>query len=348
MTAAAANRQPISKANSIRDPQTCPVIVPNAVFKGRILESDGNLMEHRRIGIVGCGIIGASWALTFARAGYQVQVWQRSGTSVLDRIRRLAENVEETGSGLTEDNLKRISIHEDMAHALNGVCYVQESIAENLEWKSQVLAEIERHAGSEVLIGSSTSAILPSRLSRELAHPHRFLVVHPLTPPHLLPLAEICPAPETTPEIIQAAVALLTSAGQSPVVLNREVEGFVANRLLGAVLNELFALIGEGVIDPADADTIFTEGFGLRWVIIGPLAAMDLNAPAGVRDYLTRYGDIVARVAESRGARASLTPNVIDRIATALAASSSLSPTLRAARRDQAIARVKDLRPFQR
>jgi 3-hydroxyacyl-CoA dehydrogenase len=301
-------------------------------------------MEHPSIGIVGCGIIGASWALTFARAGYRVQVWHRSGTPALDRIRNLAKNVEGTHSGLRDEDAERISVHEDMAGSLSGVCYVQESIAENLEQKSQILAEIERHVDSEALIASSTSAILPSAISKALASPHRFLVVHPLTPPHLLPLAEICPAPETAPQAIQAAVALLASTGQNPVVLNREIEGFASNRLLGAMLNELFALIEEGVIDPVDADTIFTDGFGLRWAIIGPLAAMDLNAPAGLRDYLNRYGNIAAQVAESRGAKASLTPEVIDRIATSLAALSSSSYTIRIAQRDHEIARLKDFR----
>lgn len=299
-------------------------------------------MERRPIGIVGCGIIGASWALSFARAGYEVRVWQRSGASSLDRIHLLARNVEGTGSALSEAGAGRISVHEDMARALAGVCYVQESIAEDLGHKRQILAEIERHAGSEALIASSTSALLPSVLGSELASPHRFLVAHPLTPPHLLPLVEICPAPQTAPQTVQTTVALLTGAGHSPVVLGREIEGFAANRLLGAMLNELFALIGEGVIDPLDADTIFTDGFGLRWASIGPLAAMDLNAPGGVRDYLNRYGGIAARVAESRGARSFLTAQVIDRIASSLA--SSAPATSRAAQRDHAIARVKDLR----
>ena len=300
------------------------------------------MAEDRRIGIVGCGIIGASWALAFARAGYRVQVWQRGDAPVLERIRRMAEAVEGTGSGLGPDDAERIIVDRDLARSLEGVCYVQESVVEDLGQKRQMLVDVERHVSSDAIVASSTSAILPSVLAEGLASPQRFLVAHPLTPPHMLPLTEICAAPQTSPEVLQAAVALLADAGQSPVVLRREIEGFVANRLLGALLNETFALIGDGVIEPRDADVIFTAGFGLRWAIIGPLAAMDLNAPTGVRDYLTRYGSIFASIAQSRGTQVSLTPEVIDRVAASLANSSGLAPADRAARRDHAIARIKD------
>ncbi|GAO38924.1 putative 3-hydroxybutyryl-CoA dehydrogenase [Sphingomonas changbaiensis NBRC 104936] len=301
-------------------------------------------MKTERVGIIGCGIIGASWALTFARAGYRVKVWQRGEAPVLDRIRRLADNVAGTGSELSAEAWQRISIETEIARALEGVDYVQESIVENLDQKAEILTAIERHVDAATTIASSTSGILPSAISRRLRRPARFLVAHALTPPHLLPVTEICPAPETAPHVIAAAVELLKGAGQSPVVLKREIAGFAANRLLGAVLNELFALVGEGVLEPLDADTIFTDGFGLRWSVIGPLAAMDLNAPAGVRDYLARYGSIFSGVAESRGATPALIADVIDRIASSLEALSSAPAADRAAARDRAIAQVKAMR----
>jgi L-gulonate 3-dehydrogenase len=129
------------------------------------------------------------------------------------------------------------------------------------------------------------------------------------------------------------------------MLVKKEIAGFALNRILGAVMNEFFALIRDGVVEPEDVDAALTEGFGLRWSVIGPLAAMDLNAPGGVRDYLTRYGGIFEEVARSRGAEPALNDEVIEKVSHAVEKLYARKDTVtRIARRDQSIAEIRRLR----
>jgi 3-hydroxyacyl-CoA dehydrogenase len=130
-----------------------------------------------------------------------------------------------------------------------------------------------------------------------------------------------------------------------PVRLYRETSGFVANRILAALLNEFFHLIRDGVIHPEDADTIITQGFGLRWACMGPLAAMDLNATGGIADYLSRYGNIVESVARERNASCALDLAVVEKLTSAMRARHPLDQrAMRANARDRAIAQLRTLR----
>ena len=300
------------------------------------------------VGIVGRGIIGASWALSFARSGLDVRVWCRDPDQ-LDAARKNLQATSDaiSGTGFEGDakTLKQVSWHTDIEQALDGVDYVQESVSEDLELKHHVLRLIESRAPKGAIIGSSTSGIMPSEMVTALKHPERFLVVHPLTPPHLLPVTELCAAPQTSENVIETVRAFLTGIGHTPVLIGSEIPGFALNRLLGALLNECFALIRDGVLAPEDVDPLFTEGFGLRWGVVGPFAAMDLNAPEGVGDYLKRYGGISGAVARSRGAAPVLTDSLADRIDRAVKQQyAGQDRHSRALNRDRGIAKVRAAR----
>jgi L-gulonate 3-dehydrogenase len=304
------------------------------------------MSEIDSVAIVGSGIIGSSWALVFARAGLSVRIWERTKSGVaLGRIETLIRNVKGTGLDGDGQTLGRVKVFASLDEALDGANYVQESIVENLDVKRSVFKDIEVYASSAAIIASSTSGLLPSVMAAEFAHPERFLVAHPLTPPHLLPITEICPSPLTSPAALSATLELIERVGQRPLQLKKEIAGFVINRVLGAMMNEFFALIRDGVLQPDDVDAALTEGFGLRWSAIGPLAAMDLNAPGGIRDYLTRYGGLFQSVARGRGMEPALNDSVVDKVASAVETlSAGQDKATRAARRDRAIAEIRRLR----
>jgi 3-hydroxyacyl-CoA dehydrogenase len=306
------------------------------------------MVDVKTVGIIGRGIIGSSWALVFARAGIHVRIWCRDKGQEAETLARIAAMIQALrGTGLEGDDvaLERISVRSSLADTLHDVDYVQESISEDLSLKHDILRAIEAAAPAHAIIGSSTSGIMPSRLAGALSRPKRFLVVHPLTPPHLLPITELCAAPRTSDAVVSAAKDFMLAVGQHPVILRSEIPGFALNRILGAMVNECFALIRDGVLAPQDVDSLITEGFGLRWGIIGPLAAMDLNAPGGIGEYLKRYGSIFDLVARSRGSEPVLNDALIARI------SKNLRPHLekqsvaeRIERRDRGIAQLRAAR----
>ena len=277
-----------------------------------------------------------------------VRIWSRgdaTGSATLDAIR--ASTVALAGTGLAgdADTMSRISVHGKLEEALQDVDFVQESVPEDIAIKQDILRRIEEVAPLDAIIASSTSGIMPSKLVEALSRPERFLVVHPLTPPHLLPITELCVAPLTSQVTLETVTNLLLSIGQYPVQLKAEIPGFALNRILGAMMNECFALIRDGVLSPEDVDPLLTEGFGLRWGIIGPLAAMDLNAPGGIGEYLRRYGGIYDVVARSRGGEPVLNGALIDEIAAALRSGIAKSdPAARIARRDRGIAELRSAR----
>ncbi|MGE0753406.1 MAG: 3-hydroxyacyl-CoA dehydrogenase NAD-binding domain-containing protein [Variibacter sp.] len=306
------------------------------------------MVDMKTIGIVGSGIIGSSWALVFARASVHVRIWCREEGQEAETLARMAAMIEALrGTGLEGDDgtLARISVQTSLEEVLRDVDYVQESISEDLSQKHDILRAIEAFTPAHAIIGSSTSGIMPSRLAGALSRPERFLVVHPLTPPHLLPITELCAAPQTSDAVVSAARDFMLAVGQHPVILRSEIAGFALNRILGAMVNECFALIRDGVVSPEDVDPLITEGFGLRWGIIGPLAAMDLNAPGGIGEYLKRYGAIFDLVARSRGSEPVLNDALIAQI------SKNLRPHLekksaaeRISRRDRGIAQLRAAR----
>jgi 3-hydroxyacyl-CoA dehydrogenase len=185
--------------------------------------------------------------------------------------------------------MERVAFVHSLADAVSGVDIVQENGPESVSTKLAIFAELDRLCPDHAILASSTSAIVASRFTESLPGRARCLVAHPVNPPHLVPLVELCGAPWSEPEIIERARRIYESIEQVPIIVNREVEGFVLNRLQGALLAEAFRLAGEGVVSPQDLDKTLKDGLGLRWSFIGPFETIELNAPGGIADYCKRY-----------------------------------------------------------
>jgi L-gulonate 3-dehydrogenase len=255
-----------------------------------------------RVAIVGGGFIGRAWAISFARAGHDVALWDEhpdAARQAIDFAASVAPDLAKNqllGGNDPQVVLARLRAEKTLAAALADSDHVQESAPERLEVKKALFADLDRQAPPNAVLASSSSAILPSLFTEHLAQRHRCLVIHPINPPYLIPAAEVVPAPWTSPEIVERARAFLVAAGQAPIVMKREIDGFVMNRMQGALLEEAFRLVADGFASTEDVDIGIREGLALRWAFMGPFETIDLNAPAGVRDYVQRYEGIYSNL----------------------------------------------------
>ena len=274
---------------------------------------------QRRVAVIGAGLIGRSWAIVFARAGFSVALWDAAPAALPAARAFIAERLPElAAAGLLADPpeavLARIRLAESLAAALAGAEYVQENGPERLADKADLFAEMDRLAAPEAILASSTSGIPASQFTGNLAGRGRCLVAHPVNPPYLVPVVELCPAPWTDPAVVARARALMEAAGQVPATVEKEVAGFVLNRLQVALVAEAFRLVRDGVVSEADLDATVKHGLGLRWSFMGPFETIDLNAPGGLADYIARYGALYAEV-EREITPCELTPDLVARLA---------------------------------
>lgn len=255
-----------------------------------------------KVAIVGSGFIGRGWAISFSRAGHEVALWDgaaEAAAGARDYIAGILSDLDENGllNGATPgDVLARITIAPTLEEAVAGAVHIQENTPENVETKIDIFSRIDKAADKDAVIASSTSAILPSRFTEHLAGRHRCLVVHPINPPYLIPAAEVVPAPWTTPETVERTRALLVTAGHAPLVMKRELDGFIMNRMQGALLEEAFRLVADGYASVEDVDIGIRDGLALRWSFMGPFETIDLNAPGGISDYIERYQKIYSGI----------------------------------------------------
>lgn len=291
--------------------------------------------------IVGAGLIGRAWSVVFARAGLPVRIWDPSeqvrGT-VRDAIAAML-----AAGGFDAAAIDKITVHDTAAAALEGADWVQENGPEKLEVKQALFAELDRLAAPGTILASSSSALVPSSFAGALSGRHRILVAHPVNPPHVVPVVELCPSPDTTTEVMDRAEALFRSVDQVPVRLSREVDGFVLNRLQAVLLAEALALVESGVVSVEGLDDTIRHGLGRRWAFLGPLRTIFLNAPDGVDDYIRRYGPMLARLTDSAARGEAFTDSAGRKIAQALPSPDQV-PALSAWRDGELAALDKHLR----
>jgi len=258
----------------------------------------------KRIAIIGAGLIGQSWAIVFARAGYEVRMWDGNPQvlpTALQIVTQQLQMLHENGLvEAPEDAAHRVQVFEELETALEGVIYVQESLPENLDIKKQVFASLDAAAASDTILASSTSSIPASHFTESLPGRGRCLVAHPVNPPYLIPVVELCAAEWTSSDTMARTRELMLDIGQKPVSVYGEPRGFVLNRLQGALLREAFRLVEKGNVSVEDLDTTIKDGLGLRWSFMGPFETIDLNAPGGVQDYCDRYGEMYRAMAEEQ------------------------------------------------
>ncbi|NYD68115.1 3-hydroxyacyl-CoA dehydrogenase [Agromyces atrinae] len=277
--------------------------------------------DARPVAIVGAGSIGVAFAVLFARAGRAVRLidpvdgaLDRAAVDVAERLALLDEH------GLLAESIAvvtaRIGFTADLAAGVAGAVLVQECAPERLDLKRDLVARIGEAADADAVIASSSSAIVPSAIAAELPSSiaDRVIVGHPGNPPYLLPVIEVVPTPATRAEAVDLAVDVYRSAGLRTVLVRREVEGFVFNRLQGALLREAYCLVRDGVASADDVDEVVRSGLGLRWSFMGPFETVDLNTRGGIAAHAERMGPAYERMGAERGQRDSWTPDLVARV----------------------------------
>lgn len=253
------------------------------------------MFEKKKIACVGSGVIGSSWATSFAMNGLDTVLYDID-SKYLDQARqRIARNLQymQDNACLTPEQcaeaLARITYTTSMEDAVSGAWLVQESGPENYDIKRSILAQIEASAPEDAIYASSTSGLLITEIARDALHPERCIGAHPFNPPHLIPLVEISKGERSSEDTVSRAKEFYQSIGKEPVVLHKETPGFIAGRLQIAVTREICELVMRGVCSVEDADKALTFGPGLRWGIMGPNLLLHLGGGEGGIDGLTRH-----------------------------------------------------------
>ena len=279
--------------------------------------------RERPVAIVGAGTIGVAWAIVFARAGLTVRVFEpaadRRAAAVGDLRLRLGALARERL--LSEDAdvvAARIALTGDLGRALAGAGYVQECAPERIAVKREIFTELDRATAGDVVLASSSSALTASAITAGLPGAERCLIAHPGNPPYLLAVVELVPGSATAPWAVDAADELLRAAGMAPVRLRKEVEGFVFNRLQGAVLREAYRLVRDGVVEPADIDLVMRAGLGRRWSVLGPFETAELNTRGGIDAHAAIMGPAYARMGAEHGEAESWEPELVSRVSAAV------------------------------
>jgi ketoreductase RED1 len=276
-------------------------------------------VTQRTAAVVGAGTIGLSWAALFAAHGMQVTVTDPRPDleEVLERTIGAIAGALPGGRRQPADLLALISVVDDVETAVTGADVVQENGPENLEFKRELFVRVEQAAPREALLLSSTSGLMPTDMSQDMTEPGRVLVGHPFNPPHVVPLIEVVPGQQTPPDAVEAAVAFYTALGKRPVVLHKEIGGFVANRLQSALFRECVHLVLSGVVTAEELDTVVTESVGVRWATAGPFQSYHLGGgPGGIRHLLEHLGPGMRRRWDDLG-RPELTPETVDLLSRA-------------------------------
>ena len=258
----------------------------------------------KNIGVIGGGLIGASWAAIFSKSGFNVFVYdpypdvfdtyESRVSSFLEELKTIDETIN------VEESLNRINANVTIEDLCSNVEYIQESAPEILSVKQELFAKLDNLAPEEVVIGSSSSAMPISSITQNLKGQHRCIITHPANPPHLIPCVEICPGENTSNRTIEKTKEIFTASGASIVNVKKEIDGFILNRLQGALLNEAMRLYSDGYASSDEIDATIRDGLGLRWAFMGPFETIDLNAPGGIKDYISRYGPIFVEMAKNQ------------------------------------------------
>ena len=258
----------------------------------------------KNVGVIGGGLIGASWAAIFSKSGFNVfvydpfpdifETYKSRVTSFLEELKSIDETIN------IEESLNRISANVTIEDLCSNVEYIQESAPEILSVKQELFAKLDNLAPDEVVIGSSSSAMPISSITQNLKGQHRCIIAHPANPPHLIPCVEICPGENTSNKTIEKTKEIFTASGASIVNVKKEIDGFILNRLQGALLNEAMRLYSDGYASSDEIDATIRDGLGLRWAFMGPFETIDLNAPGGIKDYISRYGPMYIEMAKNQ------------------------------------------------
>jgi len=254
-----------------------------------------NVKDIKTIAMYGAGTIGGGFAAYFSLKGLNVNVYVRSEASIgraTPKVQEAIDSYVKYGIAKDADDLwSRIKFTLDPKEAFEGVYFVQENGAENMDQKHEMIAVMEQYLPDDAIIASSSSGMSVTKIAEGAKHPERIIVGHPFNPAYLLPLIEICGGEKTSPEVIQQAREFYKMYDKAPVVLNKEKNGFIANRLMHALWREEIALVTEGVCSMADADDAWTFGPGIRLAAFGPAMNYELGGgELGLKGCAIKFG----------------------------------------------------------
>ena len=303
------------------------------------------------VAVVGAGVVGRSWIRVFARAGFLTRVHDPDPAQLAKAAEWVEQSAEEDVrlGFLTREEAgaegSRILLCGTLGEALAGVGYVQESGPEAIAAKQAIYRELDRAAGEEVILASSTSANDMTVIAEGVPGAHRCIVAHPVNPPHVIPVVEVLPGEKTDPRVVAATLDLLRRVGMSPVEMNRYVPGFLLNRMQAAVIREAISLVGSGVASPEAVEMVMRDGLGLRWALMGPFGTGHANSDGGVGRYYRDYGDAFSALWGDLDTDPEFGDEVIDGIAAATEAAygEEAVPAL-SAWRDRMIRRILRLK----
>lgn len=254
---------------------------------------NSNMCTWGPVAVIGAGITGASWAAVFAGHGLEVRLCDRSP----ERLNVGAQNTRSyvgflarhrlVAADLAEHGLEQFSCLASISRAVRGTTFVQEAVSENYEAKRAVFAEVDRHTPASTLISTSSSGLSIGEIQKVCSLPQRCLAGHPYNPPHIVPLVEIAPGGQTSPETIGRARRFYESIGKVTVILSADIPGYLANRMSAALWREAINLVLEGVASVEDVDKAIRYGPGLRWAVMGPHLLYHLGGgEGGIRSHI--------------------------------------------------------------
>ena len=239
-------------------------------------------MKIRTVACVGAGLIGQGWSTLFCSKGLKVSLYDMTEDILrlsLDHISSSLRFLEANNllkPGEASAALKRIKPTTDLAEAVANADYVQESVPDNYEIKKRVFQEMDAHAPHHAILASSASGLLMTEIQKVTKRPQRCVLAHPMLPAHILPLVEIVGGKQTSSDTVVTTQEFMKAMGKTPVVLNREIPGYIVNRLQAALLREAIDLVDKGIATAEDVDTAFCTGIGLRDPLLGPFLRIHL------------------------------------------------------------------------
>lgn len=236
----------------------------------------------RTVAVIGAGVMGAGIAQAFSAHGFQVHLFSRSRDRLKSALQLIASRHKELirNGAMSRRSAERsrslINVTTSLNDAVRDADLISENIAERIEAKRALFRQLS-NLPPNVILSTNTSSLPLASISASVKHPERFVGMHWMNPAYLMPIVEIIRGPATSDATVQATCDFTKRAGKSPIVLNRDIPGFVINRLQYALFREAFLLLQKRVIDPAGIDEALKDGLGLRWTILGPFEHMDLS-----------------------------------------------------------------------
>ncbi len=254
--------------------------------------------DIKKVAVIGSSVIGSSFATNFAMKGYPVSVLDVDENALKTAEDFVTKNLQYLREKdiLTEADVRKaldqIIYTTSYEEALDGVQFIQECGPEKYEIKKAILTEAEKHISADVVYASSTSGLLMSEIAKVAQHPERCLGAHPYNPPHLIPLVELTKAEETSEEALTCAYDFYKLIGKEPIILNKEVVGFISNRLQMGLYREIMHLVMNGICSVEDVDKALVFGPGLRWAIMGNLMCAEMSGgDGGVKGLCDKMAD---------------------------------------------------------